>query len=206
MKLLHIDSAITGPMSVSRELSALIVEQLAGADKHDVVYRDLVAENISHFTAVTAPSSHPLSNAVPSLDPAQQAERAKSDAILQEFLEADTVVIGAPMYNFTIASQLKAWMDRLIVPGTTFQAGEAGPEGLVGPKNVFLVLSRGGIYGSGIPFPFSDAEYAESLLRSMFTFIGVTNITSVVAEGVMMPDLKDKAIASAREKISEITF
>ena len=160
MKILHVDSSITGARSVSRELSALIVAQLGGSEQHEVIYRDIVAEDLPHFTAVTAPSAHPISKAMPVLDEAQQANRDNSDAILKEFIEADTVVIGVPMYNFTLPSELKAWVDRIVIPGTTFKTGPNGPEGLAGDKRVILALARGGYYGEEAAF--KAAEHAES--------------------------------------------
>lgn len=203
MKLLHIDSSITGGRSVTRELSALVVKRLVGDAQHQVTYRDVVAEDLPHFGAATAPSAHPLSKAAPVLDPAQQAQRATSDAILSEFLEADIVVIGVPMYNFSLPSELKAWVDRIIVPGTTFRRGANGPEGLAGGKRVILAIARGGFYGEDSAF--AAAEHAESFLRSAFGFIGVTNIELVVAEGLNIDEQsKDKAVASAREAAGQL--
>ena len=135
MNILHIDSSITGSQSVSRELSALVVAQIANSGSHAVTYRDLTADDLPHFTPATAPSAHPISQAAPVLDDAQQAKRNMSDAILAEFMAADVVVLGVPMYNFSLPSQLKAWVDRILVPGTTFSYGSgsgSGPEGLAG--------------------------------------------------------------------------
>ena len=204
MKILHVDSSITGERSVSRELSALIVARLGGREQHDVIYRDVVADDLPHFTAVTAPSAHPLSKAVPVLDQAQQAKRDASDAILNEFLGADTVVIGVPMYNFTLPSELKAWLDRIIVPGTTFKPGPNGPEGLAGGKRVILAIARGGYYGEEAAF--QAAEHAESLLRTALGFIGVESIESVIAEGLNIADARENAVASAREAARQIAF
>jgi FMN-dependent NADH-azoreductase len=204
MKILHVDSSITGARSVSRELSALIVARLGGREQHDVTYRDVVADDLPHFTAVTAPSAHPLSKAVPVLDQAQQAKRDASDAILNEFLEADTVVIGVPMYNFTLPSELKAWLDRIVVPGTTFKPGPNGPEGLAGGKRVILAIARGGYYGEEAAF--QAAEHAESLLRTALGFIGVESIESVIAEGLNIADARENAVASAREAAQQIAF
>jgi FMN-dependent NADH-azoreductase len=202
MKILHIDSSITGPRSVSRELSALIVGKLGGSEEHEVTYRDIVAEDLPHFTAVTAPSAHPLSKAMPTLDEAQQAKRDNSDAILKEFVGADTVVIGVPMYNFTLPSELKAWVDRLIVPGTTFRYGANGPEGLVGDKRVILAIARGGVYGAESAF--ASAEHAESFLRLALGFIGVKNLEVVIAEGLNVADGREQAIASARDAVTQL--
>jgi FMN-dependent NADH-azoreductase len=202
MKILHVDSSITGARSVSRELSALIVARLGGREQHDVTYRDVVADDLPHFTAVTAPSAHPLSKAVPVLDQVQQAKRDASDAILSEFLEADIVVIGVPMYNFTLPSELKAWLDRIIVPGTTFKPGPNGPEGLAGGKRVILAIARGGYYGEEAAF--RAGEHGESLLRTAFGFIGVELIEAVIAEGLNIPDVRENAVASAREAAQQI--
>jgi FMN-dependent NADH-azoreductase len=202
MKILHVDSSITGARSVSRELSALIVARLGEREQHDVTYRDVVADDLPHFTAVTAPSAHPLSKAVPVLDQVQQAKRDASDAILNEFLKADTVVIGVPMYNFTLPSELKAWLDRIIVPGTTFRPGPNGPEGLAGGKRVILAIARGGYYGEEAAF--QAAEHAESLLRTALGFIGVASIESVIAEGLNIADARENAVASARGAARQI--
>ena len=202
MKILHIDSSITGPRSVSRELSALIVGRLGAGEEHEVTYRDIVAEDLPHFTAVTAPSAHPLSKAVPTLDESQQAKRDNSDAILKEFVDADTVVIGVPMYNFTLSSQLKAWIDRLIVPGTTFRYGANGPEGLVSGKRVILAIARGGVYGAGSAI--ASAEHAESFLRLALGFVGVKNIEVVIAEGLNVADGREQVMASAREAVTRL--
>ena len=203
MKLLHIDSSVLGPRSVSRELSALIVAKLGGAARHDVTYRDVVAEDLPHFTAVTAPSAHPLSKAVPDLDEAQQAKRTNSDAILSEFLAAEIIVIGVPMYNFTLPSELKAWIDRVIVPGTTFRYGANGPEGLADGKRVILAIARGGVYGAESAA--KSAEHAESFLRSALGFIGIRDIELVLAEGLNIPDGREAAIASARNAIGQLS-
>ncbi len=202
MKILHIDSSITGPQSVTRELSALIVAKLGGGEGQEVTYRDIVAEDLPHFTAVTAPSAHPLSKAVPTLDAAQQAKRDNSDAILEEFVGADTVVIGVPMYNFSLPSELKAWIDRLIVPGTTFRYGANGPEGLVHDKRVVLAIARGGVYGAGAAS--ASAEHAESFLRLALGFIGVKNVEVVIAEGLNVADGREQAIASARDAVTQL--
>jgi len=203
MKILHVDSSITGARSVTRELSALIVKRLVGDGQHEVTYRDVVAENLPHFTAVTAPAAHPLSKAAPVLDAAQQAQRANSNAILDEFIECDIVVVGVPMYNFSPPSELKAWLDRIVVPGTTFRSGVNGPEGLVAGKRVILAIARGGFYGVGSPF--SAAEHAESLLRAVFSLIGVKDLDVVLAEGLNIDEhIKGRAVASARDAIGQL--
>lgn len=201
MNILHVDSSITGAGSVSRELTALVATRIAG-ERHRVIYRDLVADELPHLTAATAPSAHPLSRAAEPLDASQQAARRQSDEVLREFLDADVVVVGVPMYNFTLPSQLKAWIDRLLVPGTTFRYGADGPEGLAGGKRVILVIARGGYYGEGSAF--ASAEHAETFLRIALGFIGVKEIETIVAEGLNVADAKEGAIASAREAASRL--
>jgi len=115
---------------------------------------------------------------------------------VEEFLAADVIVIGAPMYNFTISSQLKAWIDRILVAGKTFRYGTNGPEGLAGDKRVIVAISRGGLYGAGAPS--APLEHVETYLRGVFGFIGVKNLEIVLAEGLMIgPDQRQKAMEDA---------
>jgi FMN-dependent NADH-azoreductase len=121
---------------------------------------------------------------------------ATGRAVLDEFLAADTVVIGAPMYNFTIPSQLKAWIDRIVVAGKTFRYGASGPEGLAGNKRVVIAISRGGLYGPGAPA--AALEHLESYLRGIFGFIGVKDPEFIIAEGLLLgPQQREKSIQSA---------
>ncbi|HEY5289886.1 MAG TPA: FMN-dependent NADH-azoreductase [Caulobacteraceae bacterium] len=192
MKLLHVDASILGEGSVSRQVSARVVSSLIKAGGPiKVSYRDLAADPLPHLTPANLPGAHPLS----ALSPEANAERAASEAILDEFLAADTVVIGAPMYNFGVPSQLKAWIDRLLVPGKTFSYGENGPVGLAKGKRVILALSRGGAYGPHN----AGAEHAEAWLRTVFGFIGVEPEV-IVAEGINHgPDARAKAVDGALE-------
>ena len=200
MKLLHIDTSILGKGSVTRELTALIVERLADKGGVEVTHRDLASESLPHFDLPTLPGAHPLAGMAPSFD---AAARAASDRMLEEFIAADTVVIGAPMYNFTIPSQLKAWIDRVVVPGKTFRRGENGPEGLAGGKRVIVAVARGGFYGEGTAAV--SAEHAESYLRSVFSFIGITDLEFIRAEGLSAGEAdKSKAVASAREAVQQL--
>jgi FMN-dependent NADH-azoreductase len=198
MKLLHVDASITGEGSVSRQVSKAIVETLGKANPGlTVAYRDLAAAPLGDLSAANIPAAHPLSNAAPGDNPGRTA----SEAALQEFLDAEIVVIGAPMYNFTIPSQLKAWLDRLAVPGRTFKYSEAGPEGLAKGKRVIIALARGNAYGAHN----TAFEHAESWLKAFFNFIGVEP-EFVIAEGIAWgPDHRAKALEgalTAAEKIS----
>jgi FMN-dependent NADH-azoreductase len=196
MKLLQIDSSITGPNSVSRTLTAAIVERLGQSDPGlEIVRRDLITGAPDHATPANFPSSHPIS-ALAGDAPEFAAGRAASDTILNEFLDADIVVIGAPMYNFTIPSQLKAWIDRILVPGKTFAYGAEGVKGLAAGKKVIIAVSRGGFYGADQPM--ASFEYLETYLRSVFAFIGVTDPQFIIAEGVSVgPDVRQAALDKA---------
>lgn len=194
MKLLHIDSSVLGPHSVSRQVSAAIVARLRQATPSlDIQYRDLTQTPLAHLSG-----SH-LAAAQGAPAPAELApDLAASQAVLAEFLAADIVVIGAPMYNFTIPSQLKAWIDRILVAGKTFKYGANGPEGLVGNKRVIVAISRGGYYGADTPA--APLEHLESYLRSVFGFMGITNSEFISADGVQVgPEHREKALASALE-------
>jgi len=167
MNLLHIDSSALGAASASRELSAAIVSRwLAARPDAVVTYRDLDTEPLPHFTGRSLAKADPTE--------AAQAEQAMAD-----FLAADVVVIGAPMYNFSIPSTLKAWIDRIAVAGKTFRYTSNGPEGLAGDKRVIIASSRGGAYGESSPMDFQEAY-----LRQLFGFLGVRQIEFIRAEGL----------------------
>jgi len=188
MKLLHIDAGITGPNSVSRQLSSAIVEALANTDPTiEVVTRDLDAAPIPH-----------LDGGGIGLRPVEGVDDAAgaSAAILQEFLDADVVVIGAPMYNFSIPSQLKAWFDRILVAGKTFRYTATGPEGLAGDKRVIVASARGGLYAPGTAQ--ADSDFHEPYLRTLFRFIGIDEVAIVRAEGVAIgPEQRQAAVSAA---------
>ena len=183
MKLLHIDSSILGANSVSRQIAAAAADRLRRivADV-EVIHRDLCASPLSHLTLSDLPADHPLSAMVPASETGSPGS-VESQAVLDEFLAADTVLIAAPMYNFTIPSQLKAWFDRIVVPGKTFGYGPNGVEGLV-DKRVILVISRGNFYGPGSTA--APSEHAEAYLRAMLGFIGIKNPEVIVAEGIQL--------------------
>lgn len=185
MTILHIDSSITGEASASREVGAAIVAELVAADPtRQVVYRDLVAEPFGHLTL-----------------PAFGAE--DSQAALAEFKAADTVVIGAPMYNFTIPSQLKAWLDRILVAGETFRYTEAGPQGLAGGKRVIVAIARGGLYGETTAQ--RSIEHAERYLASVFAFIGISDVEFVIAEGLNYgPEARAAGVAAAHDRVRSL--
>jgi len=176
MNLLHLDSSVTGDESVTRKLSANIVDRFVANGDVRVTYRDLAAKPLGHFTL---------------------ADFADS-TVVDEFLATDIVVIGAPMYNFSIPSQLKAWIDRIYIKDKTFSYGATGAEGLCISKRVVVGIARGGVYGEDSGN--ISAEHCESYLKYVFGFLGIKDIEFVLAEGVAMgPDAKAASIKSADE-------
>ena len=202
MQLLHIDSAITGDQSVSRQLTAQIVEAWkASHPATQVSYLDLVADAPAHFTM---DAMAPRTGQTDGLSEAQQRENAVSERLVSQFLAADVVVIGAPLYNFTIPTQLKAWIDRIAQSGRTFKYTDKGAVGLAGNKTVIVALSRGGMYST------SDAgrsmEHQETYLQTVMGFMGVTDVRFVRAEGVGMGDAaKAQALQTADTEIRALT-
>lgn len=198
MKLLHLDSSILGGNSVSRALSAAVVARLTATTPDvSVTYRDLVATPITHLTgAYLAGQSAEVQH-----DQALQEDLNLGGEVLAEFLAADAVVIGVALYNFTVPSQLKAWVDRVLVAGKTFRYTEKGSEGLVGGKRVILTVARGGFYGPGTPF--NAYEHAESYLRTVFGFMGIHDPEVIVAEGIAVgPEQRASAMKAADAEIA----
>lgn len=189
MKLLHIDSSALGNHSVSRGLTAAIVAELVLEQPGlEVTYRDLAAQPLPHWS--------PVADAA---DPAALL----GNAVLEEFLAADVIVIGAPMYNFSIPSALKAWIDRIAVAGKTFRYTANGPEGMAGGKRVIIASSRGGFYGEGSAG--KPMDFQEPYLRAVLGFLGVTDIEFVRAEGVnVSADHKTEALKTAQATIGVV--
>ena len=182
MTILHIDSSITGEGSVSRTISQSALDRIkADRPEATVVRRDLAAEPLAHFTP----------------------DAFADSSIVDEFLAADTIVVGAPMYNFGIPSQLKAWIDRIVVAGKTFRYTDQGPEGLAGGKKVIIASSRGGFYGADTPMaPF---DHQEAYLRNVFGFLGITDVTFVRAEGVALgAEAREEALQSAQAEVLKL--
>ncbi len=195
MKLLHLDSSILGEGSVSRILSA----ELVAAEQRlhpglEVITRDLAAEPLQHLSGAHLAAAHGA-DAAPTLDVAAGV------SALEEFLAADIVVIGAPMYNFGIPSQLKAWIDRVAVAGKTFRYTEKGPEGLAGGKKVLIASARGGNYADT---PIAFLDHQESYLSAVFGFLGVTDVTFFRAEGVARAEQRDQSIETAKAQIATL--
>ena len=174
MTILHIDASINSDNSASRQITRSLVDQLKGAQwGEEVVYRDLAADPLPHLTL----------------------DQFADSSVLDEFFAADTIVIGAPMYNFTLPTQLKAWIDRIVIAGKTFQYGANGPEGLAKGKRVIVALARGGFYNEGSPA--AALEHLETYLRGVFNFIGIEP-EFVVADGLAIgPEQRETSIAQA---------
>ena len=184
MKLLHLDSSALDTSSVTRELTGAIVarwqDQLPNLQ---VEYRDLDATPLPHLTGQSLAQSNPV-------------EVASAAQVMEQVLAADVIVIGAPMYNFSIPSTLKAWIDRIAVAGKTFRYTDKGPEGLAGSKKILIASGRGGIH-TGAP-----SDFQEAYLLHLFGFLGVTDIEFVRAEGVAYsPQHRSAAIAGALASI-----
>ena len=203
MKLLHIDSSILGTASVSRQLTQRIAAQWLATHPGTVVdYLDLAVSAPSHLSAQALGFRLPAGAA--DLTDAQRRENEVSEALVSQFLAADVIVVGAPLYNFSIPSQLKAWIDRVAQAGRTFKYTDKGAVGLAGGKTVIVASSRGGVYST------SDAgnalEHQESYLKTVFGFFGITDVRFVRAEGVAMGDApKAQALAAAQAQIQSLT-
>ena len=179
MTILKIDSSINGQNSASRALTDSIVDQLKATNwGEQVVTRDLIAEPLPHLTL----------------------DAFADSSVLEEFQAADVVVIGAPMYNFSVPSQLKAWIDRIVIAGKTFHYTDSGPEGLARGKRVIIALARGGFYGEGSPIR-ASLEHVETYLSGVFNFIGIEP-EFVVAEGLnISPEQRTSAIEQAQKEV-----
>ncbi|WP_207455702.1 FMN-dependent NADH-azoreductase [Azospirillum sp. SYSU D00513] len=199
MKLLRIDSSPLGANSVSRELTASVVEAWTRAEPAiEIVERDLAIAPPDHLDGqlLQVVKFRNLEG----LNDRQKRELALTDRLVDEFLAADVVVIGAPMYNFSIPSQLKSWIDRIAQPGRTFRYTEKGPEGLAGGRKVIIASTRGGAY-AGTAYE-TAMDHQEAYLRAFLGFIGVTDVTVVRAEGVAMgPEAREKALGAAKAQI-----
>ena len=195
-KLLHIDSSILGGNSVSRQLTAQIVASWRAAHPAtEVSYLDLAVDTPSHLSAESLGFRMPAGAAA--LTDAQQRENAISETLVTQFLASNVVVIGAPLYNFAIPTQLKSWIDRIAQVGRTFTYTDKGPVGLAGGKTVIIASARGGVYST------SDAgnamEHQESYLKTILGFMGVTDVRFVRAEGLAMGEAAKTAALAAAE-------
>lgn len=199
MQILHLDSSILGDASVSRALGAAIVDELVlRTPSAHVVRHDLVEEAIAHLDGPIAAGFRELGVAAHGDTVAN--EHARSERLVRELLASDVIVIGAPMYNFSVASQLKAWIDRVVQPGRTFRYTAAGPVGLAGGRRVIIASTRGGFYTAG---PMAALDFQEAYLRAVLGFMGITQVQVVRAEGQSKgPDVRAEGWETAHAAIS----
>ena len=188
MKVLHIDSSILGEGSASRALTREIVARLKSEHREaQVTYLDLAADELPHLSQK-------------SLARSDETEAVRNATALEQFLDADVLVIGAPIYNFSIPSQLKAWIDRISVAGKTFRYTAKGPEGLAGGKEVIVAMARGGVGGAD-----PKGEFGESYLRFLFAFLGIRNPRFVRAEGLAIsPEHREASLKAASAAIASV--
>ena len=189
MNVLHLDSSVLGQNSASRALTATIVARLQReAPDAQVLHRDLAGEHaLPHLDGA-------------SLAKADATEAARSARAMEDFLAADVIVIGAPMYNFGIPSQLKAWIDRIAVAGKTFRYTAEGPQGLAGGKKVIVAATYGGMHPVD-----SGRNFVEPYLRQVFAFLGIDDVEFVVAEGLnISPEQRAYALEAANERIDAV--
>jgi len=204
MKLLHIDSSILAANSVSRALTAQIVAKWQTSHPGTTVdYLDLAASAPSHLSVDSLGFRMPPGAAEPT--DVQKRENAISEALVSQFLAADVIVVGAPLYNFSIPSQLKAWIDRVAQVGRTFKYTEKGPQGLAGGKTVIVASTRGGVYSTSEGG--RAMEHQESYLQTVFGFLGITDVRFVRAEGLAMGDAaKTQALEAAALEIRAVAL
>jgi FMN-dependent NADH-azoreductase len=199
--ILHINSSVRNQGSVSREVTGEFLKQWKTAHPDGtVVERDLTANPVPHLNEKMLGA---FFTAADQRTP-EQAEIVKlSDELVAELFAADVIVIGAPMYNFSISSTLKAWIDHVARAGVTFKYTESGPVGLVQEKKVYVCTSRGGVYSEG---PGQSMDFHGTYLRGVLGFIGLNDITFIHTEGLALgEDTASKALTNTRTTIGELT-
>jgi FMN-dependent NADH-azoreductase len=206
MNLLQIDSSPLGDASASRQLTKAIAAALQKAQPTArLVYRDLAATPPAHLSGqiLAAMGGAPVEN-----DADVQRDVQLGEEILAEFLAADVIVIGAPMYNFSVPSQLKAWLDRIARAGRTFRYTEQGPVGLVTGKRVIIASSRGGIYAGDASLQDGwrhAMDFQEDYLRRVLGFLGISDIEIVRAEGLgLSAASREQSLNAAFARAEEI--
>jgi FMN-dependent NADH-azoreductase len=196
VNILQINSSARRDASHSTRLATRLVQRLRDADPEaTLTVRDLnkVPHPILDEDALGA-----LFTPADKRTAEQAARVAQDDALIAEIQAADVVVLGVPMYNFGVPSQLKNWIDAISRAGATFRYTEKGPEGLLKNKKVYVALTRGGKYRN------TPADTQVPYLKTVFSFLGLTDVHFVYAEGLAMgPDAEQSAIASAHEQIEE---
>jgi FMN-dependent NADH-azoreductase len=197
MNILYVTSSPRGSASYSNRVAANVLDELTARNPGaTVTVRDLAREPLPHigddFVAATRGPNGPQTDA-------QRALLARSDELVDELFAADVIVIAAPMINFTIPTNLKAWIDYVARAGRTFRYSEKGPEGLVKGKQVIIVAARGGVYSAG---PGSALDFQLPYLKSVLAFLGMTEVEVLEVEGTAYgPEAAEKAVVAATAKL-----
>jgi FMN-dependent NADH-azoreductase len=194
--ILNIQTSISGENSVSNKLSQAVINQLLEKNPDSkVVVRDLAANPIPHLEI-----HHFSASRVPDEEKNEQEKEAGkySEESLKQIQEADIIVIGVPFYNFTFPSTLKSWIDSIAVGGKTFSYADGTPKGLIQGKKLYLNFAVGGVYENGL------IENMEHYLKTLFGFIGITDVEVFQSQGLMVPQLKDENLAKTIAKIEEL--
>lgn len=200
MKILHIISSLRGEASFSNKLGNSIIEQIRAKHPVEVRERNLASTPLphlsdTHVTAFFTPADERTKDQLETIRP--------SDEAIAELMNADTLVIDVPMYNFTIPSTIKAWIDQIARAGVTFKYGENGVEGLVMNKKAYLAISTGGIYSEGF---MKDFDHTEQYLRHVLGFLGITDIEVFRVEGVNLTEAKDDVFSKAKQRVEDFVF
>ena len=198
--ILHINSSVRSTGSVSRQLTSEFIEKLQAANPGSrVIERDLAVHPVPHLNETmmgayfTAPEQR---------TPEQTQTVKLSDELVAELQSADIVVIGAPMYNFSVSSTLKAWIDHVARAGVTFKYGANGPEGLLKDKKLYVFTSRGGVYSQG---PAKSMDFHETYLRAVLGFLGITDVSFIHSEGLAMgEEAVNSALAGSRDAMQAL--
>ncbi len=196
--LLVINSSATGTDSVSRVLVADAVGKLLAAEPGaKITHRDLGESPPPHLISQTLNGVRGTATT-----DIEFAARRLSDELIGELKAADTIVIGAPMYNFSVPTTLRAWFDHVLRAGVTFKYADGAVRGLLGGKRVIVIESRGGLYSEG---PAQAVDFQEPYLRHLLGFIGITDVTFVRAEKIGYgPEARAASIEAAKAQISEV--
>jgi FMN-dependent NADH-azoreductase len=198
--ILFLTSSSRGSASYSNQVALALVQKLRDAEpRAKVIVRDLAKAPLPHidedFVVAIRGADGPQTDV-------QRAIAAQSDALVDELVAADTLVIAAPMINFTIPSTLKTWIDYVARAGRTFSYSESGPKGLVTGKRVYLVVARGGVYSDKQQFDF-QVPY----LRHVLGFLGMTDVEVIDVEGIALgPQAAERAVASALAAVGAVAL
>lgn len=199
-KILNINSSVRIGDSISRKVTTEFINKWKAREADAVVVeRDLAAQPLPHIDGSTLGAFFtPAEQRTP-----EQAQIATlSETLVQELFDADVIVIGAPMYNFSITSGLKAWIDHVARAGVTFKYTDKGPVGLLTGKKVYIFTASGGVYSEG---PAQVMDFNATYLRAVLGFIGLTDVTIINSEGVAMgAEGVNKALAKTSNTINEL--